>query len=579
MAADFIGLFGPSCEDDDDTFDNLLMASGEDLPDALPPECSEGNVEYKLKLINPSETRFEHLVTQMKWRLREGHGEAIYEIGVEDKGMLIGLNEDEVEASLHTLYMMSQKLGATMTILRERDIRISDEPSRRALEVLIRKVPDDQQSIELRIAVLGNVDVGKSTLLGVLTQGELDNGRGSSRLNLFRHRHEIQSGRTSSISREILGFSSTGAPVTYSICRTPEEICEASSKLITFIDLAGHQKYLRTTVFGLMGHLPHFALLLVSAVSGVAGTTKEHFGLAMALELPVIVVINKVDLVSAEALRKTTEQIEAYLKSPLCKKIPMILNSDDDALTAASSISSGNIVPIVYVSNVTGHGLDLLYTFFNVLPPCISNRERENLMQLEPEFQIDETFQVVHTGLVAGGLLVSGVIRIGDWLNMGPLQDGSFTPVQVTSVHRHKVPCRLVRAGESATLALADNASATLYKDLRKGMVLTASMSTPPCFYFQARITVLNHKTVISPGFQVTVHTGNVRQTAAIVAIMGKQGLTTSESASVMFRFLKYPECLHTGCRMLFRQGSSKGIGQVLQTFPVTAEEPSVHEK
>lgn len=54
------------------------------------------------------------------------------------------------------------------------------------------------------------MDSGKSTLLGVLTQGELDNGRGRARLNLFRHLHEIQSGRTSSISFEILGFNSKG---------------------------------------------------------------------------------------------------------------------------------------------------------------------------------------------------------------------------------------------------------------------------------------------------------------------------------------------------------------------------------
>lgn len=58
--------------------------------------------------------------------------------------------------------------------------------------------------------MLGNVDSGKSTLLGVLTQGELDNGRGRARLNLFRHLHEIQTGRTSSISFEILGFNSKG---------------------------------------------------------------------------------------------------------------------------------------------------------------------------------------------------------------------------------------------------------------------------------------------------------------------------------------------------------------------------------
>jgi len=35
-------------------------------------------------------------------------------------------------------------------------------------------------------------------------------GRGRARLNLFRHLHEIQSGRTSSISHEILGFDAKG---------------------------------------------------------------------------------------------------------------------------------------------------------------------------------------------------------------------------------------------------------------------------------------------------------------------------------------------------------------------------------
>lgn len=53
----------------------------EDQEVCLPPEPEHGNIEYKLKLINPSSQRFEHLVTQMKWRLKEGQGEAIYQIG------------------------------------------------------------------------------------------------------------------------------------------------------------------------------------------------------------------------------------------------------------------------------------------------------------------------------------------------------------------------------------------------------------------------------------------------------------------------------------------------------------------
>lgn len=65
-------------------------------------------------------------------------------------------------------------------------------------------------SSTLRVAVVGNVDAGKSTLLGVLTHGELDNGRGTARMKLFRHKHEMETGRTSSVGNDILGFDSQG---------------------------------------------------------------------------------------------------------------------------------------------------------------------------------------------------------------------------------------------------------------------------------------------------------------------------------------------------------------------------------
>lgn len=37
-------------------------------------EDDEGNVEYKLKLVNPSDDRLDHLATQMKYRVMEGRG-------------------------------------------------------------------------------------------------------------------------------------------------------------------------------------------------------------------------------------------------------------------------------------------------------------------------------------------------------------------------------------------------------------------------------------------------------------------------------------------------------------------------
>ena len=39
---------------------------------------------------------------------------------------------------------------------------------------------------------------------GVLTKGVLDNGRGAARLQVFRHKHEVDSGRTSAISQQVM---------------------------------------------------------------------------------------------------------------------------------------------------------------------------------------------------------------------------------------------------------------------------------------------------------------------------------------------------------------------------------------
>jgi len=64
---------------------------------------------WQLKLVNPSANRLEHLVTQLKWRLQEGQGEAIYQIGVEDSGLLAGLSDVEMKASLKTLQLMADR--------------------------------------------------------------------------------------------------------------------------------------------------------------------------------------------------------------------------------------------------------------------------------------------------------------------------------------------------------------------------------------------------------------------------------------------------------------------------------------
>lgn len=48
----------------------------------------------------------------------------------------------------------------------------------------------------------------------MLVKGDLDDGRGKARVNLFRHKHEIETGRTSSVGMEIMGFDSVGRVIT-----------------------------------------------------------------------------------------------------------------------------------------------------------------------------------------------------------------------------------------------------------------------------------------------------------------------------------------------------------------------------
>ena len=53
-------------------------------------------------------------------------------------------------------------------------------------------------------------EAGKSTLIGVLCTGKLDNGKGLARTQVFRHNHEIETGRTSCISHHLLHFDDNG---------------------------------------------------------------------------------------------------------------------------------------------------------------------------------------------------------------------------------------------------------------------------------------------------------------------------------------------------------------------------------
>jgi GTPase len=98
-----------------------------------------------------------------------------------------------------------------------------------------------------------------------------------------------------------------------------------SKKLVTFIDLCGHEKYLKTTMFGLVGLLPDYAMIVVGANMGVSRMTREHLGIALILKIPFFVVVTKIDISPPDVLLKTLETLGKILKSPSFAKLPILV--------------------------------------------------------------------------------------------------------------------------------------------------------------------------------------------------------------------------------------------------------------
>lgn len=84
----------------------------------LPREFDNGNREYKWKLIRKFPEKTEKFISQMKYRLYEGKGKALYLIGVRDDGTPIGIEKEEMDKSLDYIVNCVEKLGANIQKIR-----------------------------------------------------------------------------------------------------------------------------------------------------------------------------------------------------------------------------------------------------------------------------------------------------------------------------------------------------------------------------------------------------------------------------------------------------------------------------
>lgn len=296
--------------------------------------------------------------------------------------------------------------------------------------------------------------------------------------------------------------------------------------------------------------------LQIGANAGIVGMTKEHLGLALALSVPVFVVVTKIDMCPPKVLDDNLRLLVKILKSQGCRKVPVMVRTPDDVVLSATNFVSERLCPIFQVSNVTGENLGMLKMFLNLLTTRMTG-----LDNLPAEFQIDDTYSVPGVGTVISGTCLQGIIKLNDTLLLGPDPLGHFLPIAVKSIHRKRMNVAEVRGGQTASFSLKK----IKRSQIRKGMVMVSPEVKPQaCWEFEGEILVLHHPTTISSRYQAMVHCGSIRQTASILN-MSKECLRTGDKAQVRFRFIKYPEYIRPQQRMVFREGRTKAVGVVLK--------------
>jgi elongation factor 1-alpha len=421
----------------------------------------------------------------------------------------------------------------------------------------------------IRVSVVGNVDAGKSTLIGTLTSSSLDNGKGSNRAKIAKHHHEAETGRTSSITSHLMGFDKNGDVITSRY--GDAGIARKAQRVVSLMDLAGHEKYLKTTIAGLSRGMADYALVLVNAAQPPTRMTMHHLGLCTACGIPVIIMITKVDTCPEKVLRSTKQLTHDKLRE--VGKRPYSVRSDRDIETVKDKMHT--LAPVVEASCVTGGGLDLICKLLVALP---KRRQHHKKIERPFEFMVEDYFNVTGIGIIASGFVNTGEWRKGDALHIGPFKDGTYVKTAVKTVHVARTEVDHVWAGHDVCFALSLTKSQRKMLIARKGVVALKT-PLPPSKSFTAEICLTKGDpvTIITGRYQTMVHILHLKRMVMLTSIETfDPGSIYSSSelvlrpgcrARVTFTFSQGSAYIRKGMRIILRDGHVRGIGVVLKTF------------
>lgn len=457
---------------------------------------------------------------------------------------------------------------------------------------------------EIGIAVVGSVDSGKSTLIGTLISNKLDDGKGSNRSLVSGHNHEIKSGKTSSISVHSM------------------KNYQGNNSLV-LIDLCGHEKYLKTTLYGIMGYYPDYAVVIIGANRGILQMTREHTKILHHLKIPMIIALTKTDLI--ENICANTDKNPEEMLTNLVGDIKKIYSKGGYDIMDMDCVEENEIynvipntkqIPLFKMSSKTGRGLEMFKSYISKLPKnktvvscpladqvllnssmasnSIQNNSNKKIQQTNPfVFYVEKVYCPNGIGWVATGILRCSdpetFLGLGTTCYLGPCTEQ--TNIKVWSIHNYyKEKVDKIYSGQRACLAVRSDKRLT-YKMFRKGSILTNNMDIIKyaSYKYKAVIKLLSHPSTVRDNFTPVIHCATIRQSAKISILEIKarpvkkqynqltQSTHTTETiddikhicpgdtAVICLEFKYFPEIIEPNENFFLREGLCLGVGTILE--------------
>lgn len=368
------------------------------------------------------------------------------------------------------------------------------------------------------IGTIGHVDHGKTTLTAAITKvmAEVYGGAAVDFANIDKAPEERERGITIST-----------AHVEY----------ESDARHYAHVDCPGHADYVKNMITG--AAQMDGAILVVNAADGPMPQTREHILLARQVGVPALVVyMNKVDQVDDEEILELVElEVRELLSSYDFDgdNIPIVKGSALAALEGRDDEIGKNSI------------IELIKAVDDHIPQPDRPVDKDFLMPIE------DVFSISGRGTVVTGRIETGVVNVGDEVEIVGIKDTRKTTVTGVEMFR-----KLLDRGEAG-----DNVGALIRgvarDEVERGQVLCKPGSVKPHTEFEAEVYVLSkdeggRHTPFFANYRPQFYFRTTDVTGEVILPEGTEMVMPGDNVSIGVKLIA-PIAMDEGLRFAIREG------------------------